>query len=354
LRPAPGSIIIPAATGVPSEAAMTPKPATGPQIWRGPEMALRRDWIVALGPDALAELEAAAEAVRRRGLVLDNATREDFHLPRVGALLADIGRELATGRGFALLRGLRLERYSEDEIGTLFWGMGTHLGVCVSQSLAGDRLGHVRDLGRADRYYTIGGPLEFHMDPVDVVGLLCLRAAKSGGESRIVSAIAVRDALAAERPDLWPALARGWHYSRRAQDPDGAEHYTPHRVPVFAEGAMGPECYFLPQPVRKAVADGAEFTDRDREAMDAVAAVANRPELYLDMTFREGDIQFLNNRTILHARTDYEDDPDPALHRHLLRLWLMMPDWPERPMTMRQYSESDRAGGGIPCRTAAG
>ncbi len=333
---------------------MIPNPATGPQAWRGFEMAGRRDWIVALGPEALAELEAAAELVRRRGLALDGATREDFHLPLVGALLADIGRELATGRGFVLLRGLPTDRYSEDEIGTLFWGMGTHLGVCVSQSMAGDRLGHVRDLGRADRYYTIGGALEFHMDPVDVVGLLCLRAAKSGGESRIVSAIAVRDAVAAERPDLWPILARGWHYSRRAQDPGGGQLYTPHRVPVFAEGAMGPECYFLPQPVRKAAADGAEFTDRDREAMEAVAAVANRPELHLDMTFREGDIQFLNNRTVLHARTDYEDDPDPALHRHLLRLWLMMPDWPERPMTMRQYSESDRAGGGIPRRAASG
>ena len=329
------------------------RPASGPHVWRNADYSGRTDWIEHFSNAELAELETAAESVRKRGTVLEEATKDDFVLPLLSSRLARTRAELADGRGFVMLRGIPVQRYSEEELGTLFWGLGTHLGIGVSQSLKGDRLGHVMDIGGdVDRYYTRGGELEFHMDPVDVVGLLCLRTAVSGGESRIVSSMAVHNVIAAERPDLMEPLMQGYHYSRRQQDPSavGAARYTAHRVPVFMKGGAGEngsqvECYFLPASIRGAAREGAPVSALGQEAMAFMAEVAGRPELYLDMSFREGDIQFLNNRKILHARTDYVEDPKAK--RHLLRLWLMMPDWPERPTSMRPHDGADRAGGGI-------
>lgn len=322
----------------------------GPNVWKGPDMAVRENWIFHFSDDDRAELEAAAETVRKKSIALDEASQDDFRLPRLASILAKVRDELETGRGFVMMRGLPSKAYSEDELGTLFWGLGTHLGIGVSQSRAGDRLGHVLDIGSRDtRYYTRGGALEFHMDPVDVVGLFCLQSAKSGGESRIVSSLNVYNMILAERPDLMENLKRGFYYSRRAQDPGatGRNLYTRERIEVFKEGGNGMECYYLPASFRAAAQDGAPFSDSDAEACAFMDDVCNRPENWLDMEFQEGDMQFLNNRTILHARTDYEEHDDPSRKRHLLRLWLMMPQWPKRQMTMRSDGEDDRGGGGI-------
>jgi hypothetical protein len=282
---------------------------------------------------------------------LEDATRADLALPTLGPRLAELGRALGGGRGFVLIRGAPVAGRSADENALMYWAIGAQLGVAVSQSAAGDRLGHVVDRGAGDseRYYTRGGALEFHMDPVDVVGLLCLRQARSGGASRIASALAVHNAILAERPDLLALLYRGFHNSRRGH----GETTSPARVPVFAEGGHGLECYLLPITIRQAAEEGYPLTRAEQEALDYVAAVADRPALRLDMDFREGDIQFLNNRTVLHARTDYVDDPDPARKRHLLRLWLMMPDWPPRAAAMNFHGRVDRTGGGVRPRGAA-
>lgn len=253
---------------------------------------------------------------------------------------------LERGSGFILLRGLPAESLPQDLLQIIYWGIGTHLGVGVSQSAAGDRLGHVFDRGTQDkeRYYTRGGALEFHMDPVDVVGLLCLRSALSGGASRIVSAGEVHNLIQAERPELLQVLYRGFHHSRSAY----GEATPSARVPVFAQGAQGIECYFLPVTIRQAAQEqGQPLSAIEQEAMAFVDQVANRPGVFLDMDFRVGDIQFLSNRCILHSRTDYTDHPEPERKRHLLRLWLMMPRWPPRAAAMRFHERVDRAGGGV-------
>lgn len=331
-------------------------PIAGPHVWTGEEFAGRDDWIIQLGLKEISEIEAAVASVREQKLLLEEAGSDDFQLPLMSAVLADARDELAYGRGFVMLRGLPSARFSKEEMGVLFWGLGAHLGTGVSQSRAGDRLGHVIDTGvRDQRYYNRGGEIEFHMDPVDVVGLLCLQSAKAGGASRIISAMHIHNQILKERPDLMPVLQRGFYYSRRAQDPHatGKELYTAERVAVFKEGGSGMECYFLPASINKAAEDGAPFSTDDAEAMTFMAQVCARTDHFLDMSFQEGDIQFLNNRTILHARTDYIEHDDPALKRHLLRLWLMIPQWPARPMSMRPHDEGDRAGGGIAKETAA-
>src|SRR5262249_59389613 len=84
-------------------------------------------------------------------------------------------------------------------------------------------------------------------------------------------------------------------------------------------------------PYRAVKAGDWTMTPVQIEALDEMARIAASPKLYLDMSIGEGDIQFLNNRTILHGRTDYQDSPEIPTPRHMLRLWLQMPSWPARP-----------------------
>jgi hypothetical protein len=321
-------------------------PVEGPWVWSGRDQERATDWVWHLTPTEIAEVSHAGE--RARHIDLDAMTAEDFPLPSLGRRLAAVERQLGAGTGFALIRGLPIADYAEDEIATVFCGIGAHLGINVSQSGDGDRLGHVIDRGGTDRYYTRGGALEFHMDPVDVVGLLCLRAAVEGGASRIASAMKIHNIVLRERPDLLEALYRGFHHSRRSH----GEARASHRVPVFGPGQGGMECYHLPITVRLAAQEGFALTEAEREALEFVDAVAARPGTYLDMDFAEGDIQFLNNRRVLHARTDYVDHPDADRKRHLLRLWLVMPHWPPRAESMTFAEPGDRAGGGIKPRAA--
>ncbi len=313
-----------------------------PWVWLGRDQSHRDDGIVELTPAEVTELLAAAKSAA--GYPLDELTPENFPLPKLSKTLAGVCEEVSWGRGFVLLRGLPMHELPADQIKTVFCGIGAHLGVSVSQSADGDRLGDVIDRGGTDRYYTRGGELEFHMDPVDVVGLLCLKAAVDGGASRIVSSMAIHNIILEERPEVLQTLYTGFHNSRRGF----GETTLDEMIPMYIDGDRRVECYHLPITIRQADEEGFKITPAEQEAMDLVAEVAARPEVYLDMHFQEGDIQFLNNRTILHARTDYVDHPDPALKRHLLRLWLMMADWPDRAGAQNfRAASGDRVGGGI-------
>lgn len=322
----------------------------GPAVWYGGELSNNRDWILQLDAVARAELEAAAENARVRGISLEDAKKEDFDLPGLAPVLAAARTELGEGRGFVMIRGLPIGDYSAGEIGAILWAIGAHLGIGVSQSTDGDRLGHVIDKGATDRYYTAGGVIEPHVDPVDVVGLLCMRAAPEGGASRIISAQAIHNIMLDECPELLEHLYNGYHYSRRAH----GGKVTEHRVPVFARSDGAMQSYLLPMTIRQAEEEGYGLSDGEQAALDKITEIASRPDVYLDMEFQPGDIQFLNNRVIFHARTDYRDDPDPELKRLLLRIWLMMPDWPARAEDMNFIANTDRAGGGFdPAQAAA-
>src|SRR5262245_53107874 len=111
-------------------------PLTGPEVWSGEELAVADDWRFRLTPAMLAELDAALAAVRRRGLAWTAMRRDDFPVPQTAALLADIARTLEGGRGLAKLEGLPVERYGDDDLRRLWYGLGLQLGTPVSQSKA--------------------------------------------------------------------------------------------------------------------------------------------------------------------------------------------------------------------------
>jgi hypothetical protein len=172
-------------------------PIDAPFAWKGADLQCRTDWIRRFGPAELAEIDAALQAVKRRGLDWIDVTREEFPLPGFSPELAKIAQELESGRGMILLRGLPLA-YSADDLRLVYWGIGSHLGTAVSQGGRGELLGIVEDEGQAVENTRLRGSktareLPFHADRCDIVGLLCVRKAKAGGLSRIVSAAAIHN-----------------------------------------------------------------------------------------------------------------------------------------------------------------
>src|SRR6266481_3834535 len=167
-----------------------------PSAWYGRDLVNDSSWIVHLRPDHLAEIAAAIGSVTRRGLPFAALTKDDFPLPTLGPQLRQWQDEIVNGRGFYVLRGLNTEAYSDEQVGTIFWAMGLHLGRAVTQNPKGDLLGHVYDHGRRYgdidvRGYETSAHLPFHTDSGDIVGLLCLRRAASGGLSSVVSAVTI-------------------------------------------------------------------------------------------------------------------------------------------------------------------
>jgi len=302
-------------------------PVVGPSAWRGQDLSRDRDWIVTLDPTAIVELAAAGDAARGRGLGLADLRRADFPLPTLGPVIAGWARELASGRGFLLVRGLPVERWSEDDAALVFWGIGQHLGRPGAQNAMGDLLGHVVDTGEDAanpfvRRYRTAGDIAYHCDLADAVGLLCLRAARRGGASRLVSSVAVYNALLRRRPDLIARLYEPVALDRRDEGQSG-----PGWVPAIpcraAEGHV--RTFYHSDYFRSAGRHpDAPVTDVERELFDVYEAIAGDPKLYLDMQLEPGDVQLVSNHTVLHARTAYEDAPDAAGKRHLLRLWLTL------------------------------
>lgn len=206
-------------------------------------------------------------------------------------------------------------------------GLGLSLGTLASQNAAGDLLGHVRDTGAdpsdpAVRLYKTREAQPFHTDGADVIGLLCLRPAKRGGVSRIVSSLSVVEEIQRKRPDLAPLLFQPFHFDFNEQQQEGAAptyqlpigHWDGKRLRVFYIG------WYIRDAQRHASVP--RLTAEQAELLDLVDATAADPALCLDMEFRPGDVQLLKNSAILHARTAYEDWAEPERRRHLLRFWV--------------------------------
>ena len=318
----------------------------GPAIWSANDFDSKGEWIYHFSAAAIADIDLAIKRVRDQRITLDNITASDFDLPSLAIELQQMKQVLTDDRGFVMLKGLSIDKYSDQEFEIILYGIGTHLGVGVSQSQLGDRIGQVKDVGGVGRYYTAGGPIEVHMDPTDITGLLCLRQAESGGESWIMSAGHVHNLLLEENPEHLEVLYRGFHYG--GTQGSSIEFRTPHRLPVFANSDSGPVCFYLPKAILGwSDLPSSELTDLEVEALEHLNGIAQRKQVYLKMDLHPGDIQFLNNRKLLHARSDYKDHQDPDKARHLLRLWLMVPEWPALPESMNFLPATDRAGGGI-------
>jgi len=298
------------------------------------------EWILPLADADIAELESAVGAfLARPGDVAQNIgrmTADEFPRPVLGARLGELRGVRLHGRGVAVLSRLPVERYSLTESAALFMGIGTHLGHARSQNAKGHVLGHVKDLGLSSkdptvRIYQTRERQTFHTDSCDVVGLLCLKEARSGGDSLLVSALAIYNELRRTRPDLLARLLRPMPHDRRGEVPEGQKPWF--MIPVFSWHAGQITVFYQRQYFDSAqrFEDAPRLTGEDVQALDAFDALANDPALNLTMRLAPGDIQFVHNHEMLHDRTGFEDVEDPAERRHLLRLWLAVPGARELP-----------------------
>jgi len=338
---------------------MTPAPSyplvEGPSAWIGAELARHPEqWIYTLSPAEIDEIESAVAAVRGRNLA--GLTRADFPFPKLGPVLDKLREEVLNGRGFVLIRGLPVEGRPIADSAAAYWGIGTYFGHARSQNAMGHLLGHVRDLGLATtdpnvRTYQTTERQHFHTDSCDIVALLCLKTAREGGLSSIVSSMAMYNAMARRRPDLLKRLFEPFATDRRGEVPVGEKPYFD--MPVYNAHEGYVSAIYSGTYIRSAqrFAEVPRLSAADIEALEMFDDLANDKELRLDMELRPGDMQFLHNHTCLHDRTAFVDWPEPERKRHLLRLWLAAPGArPLSPIFAQRYGSTtigDR--GGIIC-----
>jgi hypothetical protein len=327
-------------------AAKPMEPVVDPAGWSADELRNVADWSYRISERDADELAAGIAAVRRRGVPVVEVARENFPLAGFGNILADVRRELMDGRGIVMLQNFPVERFDREETAIAYIGLGAYLGKTMSQNKQGHVLGHVKDLGGDytdphTRGYTTRAEMFFHADACDYVGLLCLQTSKNGGASRIASSVTVYNRILERRPDLAQALTQDFYRSRSGETNPGEAAFFKQPIFSFTDG------YFSATGA-SAVVDKAQklpgvpkFTDAQKEAVALYRATV--AECALDIDFKAGDIQFLNNFVMLHTRREFEDWPEPARKRHLLRLWLSDPESRPIPIEQRQ----GRAGRGV-------
>ena len=309
-------------------------PMTGPNAWRGADLAGDTSWIVTLTGAELDDLDRALTAARASGRPLAEIDRAHFPLTVMRPRLEAARAEMEHGRGFLVVRGLPVDRYSDGDVGLIFWGMGRYLGRPLYQNPAGDLLGHVYDHGRTYgnidvRGYETNAYLPYHTDAGDMVGLLCLRRSLEGGLSSIVSSVTVHNEILRTHPEYLGLLYNGFYYIRReaALTERGVSDRP---IPVFGYRDGVVSCRYIRNQINAgAVKRGVPLTPLEQAALDFLDEQTRRADLRLDMDLQPGDIQFINNYTILHSRTGFVDGPEPHQKRHMLRLWLKFPAaWP--------------------------
>ncbi len=300
-------------------------PVASPAAWKRRSLE-DAPWRSRLTQTEVDELRRAVDAWLNRKLPLSAMTKADFVLPTLATRIEAWRDEVVFGRGLQVVSGVPVESWTLDEASAFFWGLGQHLGRPGAQNRKGDLLGHVRDTGadRTDRYvrqYMTTQNIPFHCDAADMVGLLCLRKAKSGGSSRIASSVSVYNEVLRRKPDLAARLFEPFMLDTR----DEAEANGLKALPIppcrYANGVL--RTFWHSEYFRTSQRHGGiRLTAAENEVLDLYDEISCSPEFFVDMDLEPGDVQLLSNHTVIHARTDYEDYPEEDRKRHLLRLWI--------------------------------
>ena len=313
-----------------------PDAITSPVAWTGRDMmAAPERWTYRLSDADVAEIENAATIFIDSGRPLGQITRDLFPLPEFGVWLDSLRETLIHGIGFQLITGLPVETYSGDMRATIFCGIGSHIGRARSQNAAGHLLGHVRDVG-ADindpntRIYQTTSRQSFHTDSCDVVGLLCVREAMSGGDSMLASSMTAYNEILKRRPDLAPHLFLPVATDRRGEVPENEDPFF--TIPVYSWHRNFLTCIYQRNYIDSAqrFETAPRLSAQQLEALDLLDDIVNEPDMHLRMRLQPGDMQFVYNHSLLHDRTGFTDWPEAEKRRHLLRLWLAVPE--DRPL----------------------
>lgn len=301
------------------------RPVVDPAGWYPADLAANDDWIYELSAPEITELRAAVADVEARGLDIWRVRPGDFSTPRLDDGLAALYDEVLNGRGFVLIRGVPIADFTKTQAAIAFWGIGTRFGRALSQNPKGHMLGHVKDFG-ADyndpnvRGYQTRAEMTFHGDQCDYVALVCIHPAKSGGGSRIASAITLYNEMVKSCPDLVEELTAEYYFSRHGEIPPGEKPW--YKLPIFSfhQGYLSVRAPGAHVMKSQGLPGVPPFTEKQLAAITAFRETVKG--IYFEMDFRPGDIQILHNHLMLHTRSEFVDWPELERKRHLMRLWL--------------------------------
>lgn len=323
-----------------------------PQAWKAEDVRRDNSWILRLEPEEVDGFRKAMEHARQVQKPLLEMTQADFPLPQVSKLALERAISITQGRwGMCLAKGFPTDEWSEADMRIAYWGMGLYMGVARTQNRASEVINDVRDAGgsykvKGGRGYNTNAGLDFHQDSCDVVALLCRRTAKSGGTSKVMSSIALKQRVQELRPDLLPVLeSSNWFHSfQGTQDPSQPSFY---RCPIFGDENQ----FFCARTNRKNTAaaqrdfpEVPRLTPQQEEALDFMDTVMPADEFCYSMELERGDMQLLNSFVTLHSRTPFEDYEQLDDKRHLMRLWLSIPISQPLPPQWAEYWGDIRAG----------
>ena len=318
-------------------------------LWRGSETSGIEDFAIDLTPEETFDLEKVSIRLAEKEVEITDLKQEDLPLGKLEQVINKVKNEVLEGSGMVLLRGLPVERLLTKEISLFFWGIGLQLGKAISQSVMGERLGHVIDVTDVDphaRAYRNRTELTPHIDPGDMLAFLCLQPSATGGESRFVSSLTVYQEIVKNNPEVIDVLQNGFHYHRFGEQEEGCPDITPWRVPVYSEKERKLSCRYVKEFVEIAADEDpkCQFSNEEREALNIFEATAQREDLRVDFKLKPGEVIFANNYTVLHARTSFTNHPDRK--RELLRLWLSTN--PTRPVVREIFLYEQAYNGGEP------
>ena len=309
---------------------MASRPIAGPMAWRGDALVASDNWTYTVTPAQAAELDDALDRTRTTDILQITAT--DFPLPTLSKILAAMRSNLIEGPGVAKVSGLPMDAYDNEAAVRIYWGIGVHVGRPIPQNRNGHMVGHVTDIGTPtddpnQRITQSSQGFPHHSDMCDVLSLFCVRPARSGGVTRLVSATTIHDEVMRRRPDLLEVLYRAFYQDRRGEIPEGQEPYF--AMPMFAyeDGHLASFCTFPPYvDSAQRFSDVPPLTETQVEARNLVEEIATEDGIGMKIEWRRGDMVFFNNHAVFHARTAYDDYPEQERKRHLMRLWLAVPD----------------------------
>ncbi|ORY12699.1 taurine catabolism dioxygenase TauD [Clohesyomyces aquaticus] len=315
-----------------------PREISGPTVWHASDYTSNPErWQHVFSPTELSEISSAADLFLASNVPLTGISKANFALPEFGEFLKSMRHEILNGKGFILFKGLPVEEWGLKKSAVAYMGLGTHLGYFVSQNSRGHVLGHVKDLGEDSsqidkvRIYRTNARQYFHADDSDIVGLLCVAKALEGGESDIVSSHAVWNELQRENPEVAQELTRPeWYFDRKGETSRGEDEWIRTSVFYLETGENGRvyskwDPYYIRSLTRfSSIGLIPPLSPAQLHAAEVLEQTCVK--LALHMVLDIGDIQFLSNCHVLHARTAYKDYPAPAPRRHLMRLWLSTPE----------------------------
>lgn len=298
------------------------------RAWRTDSIDDSAAWYCRLSEDCLSNLRRIIRHARRHTGPITEISLPDVSSDGCRECLKPALDALSSGRGFAIVERAPCE---VEDATAMYWTVGNFLGSPMAQNIEGTLLYDVRDTGmdvaQGARFSVTNAESTFHNDNAfgkplpDVVGLLCLRTAVSGGQSQLISGYALHNELLENHADVLEILYRQFHFDRRGQFEAGESPTS--EFPVFqwrgGELTLRYLYYYIQVGHERA---GKSLTADQRRALDAVEALLHREDFRVEFNLQPGQMLFTNNRWILHNRTAFEDDPDPERRRHYVRLWL--------------------------------